>query len=112
MKVVYIAGPYSNGDVAVNVRNAIEVGMRIADLGHYPLIPHLTHFAHLLFPRPYEYWLELDNRILERCDVLYRMSGSSSGADKELELAKKLGVPVTNNYTILLRHLLLKPKGD
>ena len=28
---------------------------------HAPFVPHGTHFWHMLFPRPYEFWLDLDN---------------------------------------------------
>jgi hypothetical protein len=91
-QIVYVAGPYSQGDVAINVRTAMEVGMRINDAGHYAVIPHLTHFLHMTFPKPYEYWLKLDNRILPRCTSLYKIPGESSGADKEKFLAQKLGL--------------------
>ena len=93
-KIIYIAGPYSQGDVAVNVRNAMEVGMEFNDVGHYAVIPHLTHFLHMTFPRPYKYWLKLDNLIIPRCDSIYRINGDSSGADKEMDFAKKLGLEI------------------
>lgn len=91
---IYIAGPYTNGDVAVNVRNAFKVANELADLGFAPFVPHSTHFWHLLFPRPYEFWLELDNQFLPLCDALLRIPGKSNGADNEVELAKKLQIPV------------------
>ena len=94
MKKVYVAGPYTKGDVAVNVRTAIEVGNRLADAGFAPLVPHFTHFWHMLFPRPYTFWLEYDNQFLPCCDILLRIPGESSGADKEVELAKKCGLRV------------------
>ena len=49
---IYIAGPYTNGDVAVNVRTAYEAANQLADLGFAPFVPHATHFWHMLFPRP------------------------------------------------------------
>ena len=93
-EIIYIAGPYSQGDVAVNVRTAMEVGMIYNDAGHYAVIPHLTHFLHMVFPRPYDYWLDLDNRIIPSCTAIHRIKGESSGADKEMELAKKLGLKI------------------
>ena len=92
MSIIYVAGPYSKGDVAVNIRKAIDFGMKLNDQGHYAIIPHLTHFIHMIHPRPYEYWLDLDNRVIPCCDKLIRLTGESSGADKEVELAKSLGV--------------------
>lgn len=93
-RIVYIAGPYSQGDVAVNVRKAIKVGMQFNDLGDYAIIPHLSHFLHLLDPREYNYWLKLDRIILPKCDTIYRIPGPSKGADKEMELAKKWGLKI------------------
>src|SRR5262245_4927589 len=66
---IYVAGPYSKGDVAVNVRNAFEAANQLADLGFAPFVPHSTHFWHMLFPRPYEFWLTLDNQFLPYCDA-------------------------------------------
>ena len=53
---IYIAGPYTKGDVAQNVRNAIHAGNLAAHFGHTPFIPHLTHFWHMLCPNEYEFW--------------------------------------------------------
>ena len=91
---VYVAGPYSKGDVAVNVRNAILVANRLRDAGFAPFLPHLTHFWHLVVPRPYEDWLDLDNQFIPFCDALLRIPGESSGADKEVALARSLDIPV------------------
>ena len=95
---VYISGPYSQGDVAVNVRNAFKAANSLADLGFAPLVPHTTHFWHLIFPRPYKFWIDLDKEFIPCCDALLRLIGHSRGADKEVDLAIKLGVPVF--YTI------------
>lgn len=101
---VYLAGPYTQGDVAVNVRNAYEVANRLADLGFAPFVPHATHFWHLLFPRPYEFWLQLDAQFLPYCDAVFRLPGNSNGADKEVELARSLGIPIFTEIDELSRH--------
>ena len=93
MSIIYVAGPYSNGDVAVNVANAIKVGMDINDIGDYAVVPHLTHFMHMICPRQYKYWLRLDNLIIPKCDKLVRLPGKSSGADAEVKLAQSLNIP-------------------
>jgi hypothetical protein len=98
---IYVAGPYTNGDVAVNVRNAYEAATRLADLGFAPFVPHATHFWHLLFPRPYEFWLELDNEFLPCCAAVLRLPGPSNGADKEVQLAERLGIPVFHEISRL-----------
>lgn len=91
---IYIAGPYSKGDVGLNVRNAIHAGDYITHFGHVAFIPHLSHFWHLLIPHEYEFWLQQDIEWLKECDALLRLEGESSGADKEVELALELGMPV------------------
>jgi len=82
---VYIAGPYSKGDIAVNVRNAIQAGEKIASFGMIPYIPHLTHFWHLLHSHPADYWYQYDFYWLDVCDCLLRLPGESQGADEELK---------------------------
>lgn len=91
---VYVAGPYTKGDVALNVREAVRVSDELLKLGYAPYCPHLTHFWHMLFPHKYQVWLDLDNEWVACCDVLLRIPGESSGADKEVALAESLDIPV------------------
>lgn len=91
---VYIAGPYTKGDVAVNVRNAIEAGVQLIDAGHAPFIPHLSHFIHLQAPRPWQTWMAYDCLFLTACDALVRLPGESVGADIEVDVARRQGIPV------------------
>lgn len=108
---IYVAGPYSRGDVTRNVRRAYEAANQLADLGFAPFVPHATHFWDLLFPRPYEFWLDLDNAFLPCCDAVLRLPGSSDGADKEVDLAKRLGIPVFNDIHSLASHFIEGEKG-
>jgi Domain of unknown function (DUF4406) len=101
---IYIAGPYSNGDPESNVDKAIETANTIADLGFAPYVPHFTHFWEMRFHRDYEFWLDLDNQFLPCCDAVLRIPGKSSGADKEVELAKRLGKPVFTSIQELEEH--------
>lgn len=91
---VYIAGPYTKGDVAINVRNAILIADAVYQLGYHPYIPHLTHFWHMLCPKEYEQWLAVDLIWLRECDVVLRVPGESNGADKEVEAALEMGMLV------------------
>jgi len=94
MKYVYVAGPYTGGDVVQNVRRAMTAANDLLVAGYTPHVPHLCHFLHLLNPQPYEVWMRLDFAWLEKCDVMVRLSGESSGADREELAARKLGMPV------------------
>lgn len=105
MKRVYIAGPYSGGDIAMNVRQAVEAADMVLDLGHAPHVPHLYHLWHLISPHPKEEWLKLDRQWLMMCDVVWRLPGESAGADMEVELSKYAGLPTV--YSIeALKHWL------
>lgn len=99
---IYVAAPYTKGDVAINVKNAFDAANRLADLGFAPFVPHYTHFWHMMFPRPYEFWLALDNEFLPCCQAVLRLAGESSGADKEVELAISLGIPVFRDIESLV----------
>lgn len=54
---VYVAGPYSRGDVTENVRAAVRAGDAIAEAGGIPFIPHLSHLWQLICPHEYEFWI-------------------------------------------------------
>lgn len=94
---VYIAGPYTKGDVVVNVRKAVEAAEEVVRLGFYPFIPHMTHLWHMIVPHNYDFWLDQDFVWLLSCDALLRIPGESSGADKEVALAKSQSIPVFDN---------------
>ena len=108
---VYIAGPYTHFDVAVNVRAAVLAGVEIMKAGHLPFIPHLYHFAHFLEPQSYDAWLRLDLRWLEACHGVLRLHGYSPGADREVEKAKVLGLPVYYSIPECLK-ALPTPEGS
>ena len=91
---VYIASPYTDGDVAVNVRRSIIAADALVELGCAPFVPLLTHFWHFLSPKEYEVWTEMDMEWVRRCDCVLRLIGNSKGADAEVTLAESLGIPV------------------
>ena len=93
---VFISGPYTKGDVAQNVRAAIEAADLLLAQGYDPYVPHLTHFWHLLYPHDYEQWIALDLKWLSLCDLVVRLSGESVGADGETAEANRLGIPVVS----------------
>ena len=92
--IVFVSGPYSQGDVAQNVRNAVLAADRIRAAGHLPIVPHLNHLWHLISPHEYDYWIQMDLELLELCDVMVRLPGESPGADGEERAARELGIPV------------------
>jgi nucleoside 2-deoxyribosyltransferase len=91
---VYIASPYTIGDAAVNVKRQIDAANALMNIGLTPFLPLLSHFQHLVHPRPYEDWLKNDIAWLLACDCVLRLDGASKGADYEVEVAKANSIPV------------------
>ena len=94
MKRVYIAGRYSGGDVARNVRVAMKNADLLIQMGFAPYVPHLCHFLHLIAPHDYEVWMAIGLAWLRQCDEILRLPGESPGADREVEVARILEIPV------------------
>ena len=102
---VYVASPYTKGDVVQNIKAAIDAGEELSKAGFVPFIPHLTAFWHLQHPHSYDFWIDYDNQWLPCCDALLRLPGESEGADGEVELAHKLFMPVFYSIGSLLEEL-------
>jgi hypothetical protein len=93
--LVWLNWPYSNPDPVENTHKAIKIGDELLASGLViPMIPHLTHTWHLVSPKPYPEWLELDLHLMALCHAVYRFPGASSGADAEVEEAELLALPV------------------
>ena len=104
--VVYISGPYSIPEPIENVRKALLVADTLLLYNCAPLVPHLTAFWHLLSPKSYEVWMELDRNYLAVSDALYRIPGVSGGADREMgPWARELDIPVFTDGRKLVNFL-------
>ncbi len=98
---IYIAGPYSAAapdQVEQNVAKAIDAAIEVLRKGHWPFVPHLTHFVELRAKSrglsiSWEEYVAWDLKWLEVCDGLLLL-GSSPGANIELEKARALGIRV------------------
>ena len=92
--LLYVAGPYSS-DPVIGTRLALVTAMAIYERTEFvPVVPHLTFFWHLVTPQPYDVWLDIDLTVLERCHAITRLPGESAGADREVEHAIKIGLPL------------------
>ena len=95
---VYIASRMTNEtgrtyDIPA-IREAIILSARLQELGYAPYCPQLTLFAEAICPLPYESWLGLDFEWIDVCDVLWRRTNESRGADREVEYALASGIDV------------------
>lgn len=107
--VVYIAGPYSAGDPVENTRRAMDVWHNLYSLGLTPICPHWSMQQHMVTHLTWDEWLDYDERLIDRCDALYRMPGVSRGADREVAYAQTIGVPVFDSVATMLVALRLLP---
>jgi nucleoside 2-deoxyribosyltransferase len=101
---IYIAGPYSKGNVAVNIKKAIKYANELSEKGFAPFIPHLSYYWNKLYPKSYEFWMQLDFEFVKCCDGIIRIDGESAGADREIELAKKLNIPIFNSVNETIKY--------
>lgn len=108
MKLIYISGPYSNGDVDTNVENAVLALHEVMDAGHVAFCPHLSHYAQMSRWRPYNQWIEADLKLLSKCDALVRLPGDSQGAEIEVEFAGYRGIPVYYGMEAWKESLVIK----
>ena len=95
---IYIAGPYTGPTEAVceqNTHAAIDAAIKLFRKGHFPYVPHLTHYVDRRARQTgamlgWEDYINWDSAWLELCDAILYI-GKSKGADLELEMARKLG---------------------
>ena len=94
---VYVAGPMSKGDVFDNITRGVRCGSMMVRDGLAPYVPHLDRYMTLGDDSALGSWnalLEWDMEWVAQAEALYRLSGDSSGAARETEMALELGIPV------------------
>lgn len=101
LEYIYIAGPLSQGHRKGNREEAIRIASILADEGYFPFVPHLSDAWEEQHPRGYEDWMAYDFAWIRRCDAVLRIPGYSPGAEREVEKAKMLGLPVFNSLSEL-----------
>jgi hypothetical protein len=98
---IYVAGPYTAdtpADVDRNVRTAMDVGVALFHKGHFPFIPHLTHYvdgrANETNRRlTWDDYMRRDLAWLEVADAFFFIK-ESKGAVIELEAARAAGLDI------------------
>jgi hypothetical protein len=99
---VYIASPYTLGDIAINVKTQIDVADILISKGFAPFVPLYSHFQHMVHPRPYNDWVKLDLEWINVCNCLLRLPGESKGADNEVKYAIEKDIPIFYSIDELL----------
>lgn len=91
--LVYVAGPIT-GDPFGCVRQSMYAWESLRAAGCVPICPQWSVIAEMVEPQDYERWLEYDFDLIRRSDALLRLDGDSPGADREVDFARTIGVPV------------------
>lgn len=112
--LVFIAAPYSTPSMSENVhRSAHEFDWMMKTLGDKVIPVSLvvaSHMHDLIFPKDYDLWLEHCIDMLKKCDIMYVIPGKSSGKEKEIEVAKSLGMPILYSRIDLEKYLIDHPE--
>ena len=95
---IYIAAPYSadtEEEREKNTEAVINAALALFKKGHFPYIPHLTHWVDKRAKETnvvmeWKDYIKWHRPWLETCDAFLYLN-SSKGADLELQVAKKLG---------------------
>lgn len=91
---IYIASPYTIGDVGANVKRSMDSANELINMGYAPYCPLLCHFLHMNNPQDYDVWMDVGLTWLVQCDAVLRLEGESKGADTEVNVAKDHNIPV------------------
>ncbi len=105
--LILIAGPYRSGTnddpsaMAANLARLEEAAWPIFAAGHLPMIgewvalPVLRSAGATVFdPVAGQVMYPAAQRLLEHCDAVLRLPGESAGADQDVAIAQRRGLPV------------------
>ena len=102
--MIYVAGPYSHPDLTVREKRFDKLTSLFAHLAHCGVPVYspisMTHpmTEYYDLPTHFEYWRELDTKILSVCSLflIYTLDGwaLSKGVQAEMIIAGDLGIPI------------------
>lgn len=102
MTYIYIASPYTKGNIDNNVHASLKAAEALIDVDLVPFCPLLYHYWDRWHHREYEYWASLGLKWLRKCDAVLRLPGDSPGAEMEIERAKSLGIDIFYSFNDLI----------
>lgn len=105
--MILIAGPYRSGTgddpglMAANLSRLEEAAWPLFTAGHVPMIGEWVALpvlrsagADVSDPLADEVMYPTAQRLLQHCDAVLRLPGESAGADQDVAIARKRGLPV------------------
>jgi len=101
IKIIYVAGPYrakTPERVRMHISQAKATAVLLAEKGWYPVTPHLNtaEFEQLAPWLTDQFYLDGTAELMSRCDAVCLVPGYefSEGTAEEIDIARKLGIPV------------------
>jgi hypothetical protein len=109
--IILIAGPYRSGTdddplrMAQNLARLEQAAWPIFQAGHIPMIGEWVALPVLrsagadgpLDPLAEQVMYPTAQRLLEHCNGVLRLPGDSTGADQDVAIARRRGIPVYHN---------------
>lgn len=109
--MIYVAGPFSaptREGVDHNISVATWWGIRLAWKGAFPVVPH-SNTSHPEYEKAqgYEFWMAGTAKLLRSCDATFLLPEwrVSSGARGEEKLAREIGMPVFDEFSLVERFI-------
>jgi hypothetical protein len=107
-QLILIAGPYRSGTgddpdlMRANLERLQEAAWPIFEAGHLPMIGEWVALPVLasagasgpLDPLAEQVMYPTAERLLQHCDAVLRLPGASKGADQDVAIARRRGLPV------------------
>jgi hypothetical protein len=123
VNIIYLMGPYTQGDVEANVKRAIQAHAKLSELPNtFCFCPHLYHFAHKEVERPYWFWMGQDYLVIQMLDAFctqrghkligVRLCGESPGAEMESALLSGIGAHIYDYADFLMSSGKMKDGGE
>ncbi|WP_238490938.1 DUF4406 domain-containing protein [Actinoplanes flavus] len=111
--LILIAGPYRSGTgddpalLAANLRRLEEAAWPVFQAGHVPMIGEWVALPVLrgaggtsvTDPVAAQIMYPTAERLLAHCDAVLRLPGASAGADQDVAIAQKRGIPVYHSVS-------------
>jgi hypothetical protein len=112
-QLILIAGPYRSGTggdpelIAQNLARLEQAAWPVFRLGHVPMIGEWAALPILRVAAEAgadteagpDVMYETASRLLAHCDAVLRLPGESSGADADVAIARRLGLPVYSDVS-------------
>lgn len=121
--LILIAGPYRSGTgddpalMARNLERLEDAAWPVFRAGHVPMIGEWVALPVLrsagatgpLDPFAEQVMYPTAERLLEHCDAVLRLPGESRGADQDVAIARRRGIPVYDRVEQIPGHRAAEP---